>query len=237
MQNKIQILCTKKISNSLIQLAEEYNISFDELNFIKTEESVSEEVRKRIIELSTRNISAIFTSSNAVNAVEKIVYSCLQWKIYCIEPGTKKKIENAFEKALVAGTAKDATGLSEIIIKDKPVNQVVFFCGNQRRDILPDKLNANGIRVEELIVYKTIANPHLVSKNYDGILFFSPSAVKSFFSKNEIQPETILFAIGKTTAEEVKNYSNNTTIISVIPDTKTLIADVIKHFSSIKIFK
>jgi len=234
MQNKIQILCTKKISNSFIQLAEENNISIDELNFIKTEESVSEEIRKRILELSKQNITAIFTSSNAVNAVEKIVSGRLNWKIYCTEPGTKKNIENAFENASVAGSATDATELSEIIIGDNPVKQIVFFCGNQRRDLLPDKLNANGIRVEELIVYKTIANPRLVSKNYDGILFFSPSAVRSFFSINEIQSETILFSIGKTTAEEVKNYSNNATIISDIPDTKKLIAEVIKHFSTIK---
>ena len=234
MPNKIQILCTKKISNSSIQLAEENNICIDELNFIETKESLSEEIRKRILELSKQNFTAIFTSSNAVNAVAKIVSAPLKWKIYCINPGTKKNIENAFENASIAGSATDAAELSKIIIEDKPANPVVFFCGNQRRGLLPDKLKSNGIYMEELIVYKTIENPHLVSKNYDGILFFSPSAVRSFFANNKIQSETVLFSIGKTTSEEVKNYSNNATIISDIPDTKKLIADVIKHFSTVK---
>ncbi len=58
--------------------------------------------------------------------------------------------------------------------------------------------------------------------------------VRSFFEKNKINSETILFAIGKTTAAELKNYSNNTTVISEIPDTQKLIADVIKYFSTIK---
>jgi uroporphyrinogen-III synthase len=88
--------------------------------------------------------------------------------------------------------------------------------------------------VEELIVYNTIEKPQAVSKKYDGILFFSPSAVRSFFQKNKINAETILFAIGQTTARELRNYSNNTTVISEIPDTEKVIADVIKYFSTIK---
>lgn len=234
MQAKIQILCTKKISNSFIQLAEENNICIDELNFIETKESVSQEIKNRILELSHQNITVVFTSANAVNAVGKLVSSKTNWKIYCIEPATKKAIENIFKNPSIAGSAKDAAELSIIIIEDKLVSKVVFFCGNQRRDLLPDTLKSNGIDVEELIVYQTIENSKSISKNYDGILFFSPSAVKSFFAKNKIQPETTFFTIGKTTAEEVKNFSNNPTIISDIPDTKKLIADVIKYFSTIK---
>ncbi|MEO8820710.1 MAG: uroporphyrinogen-III synthase [Ginsengibacter sp.] len=234
MQNKIQILCTKKISNSFIQLAEENNIYIDQLNFIETSESFSEEIKTRILQLSNQNISVIFTSSNAVNAVGKLVSLKTNWKIYCIEPATKKTVESIFINSSIAGSATDAAELSKIIIENKSTGNVVFFCGNQRRDLLPDTLKTNGIDVEELIVYQTKANSLHISKNYDGILFFSPSAVKSFFTENKIQPETIIFTIGKTTAEEVTNFSNNATIISDLPDTKKLIADVIKHFSAIK---
>lgn len=234
MQNKIQILCTKKISNSFIQLAEENNICIDELNFIETKESVSEEIKKRIVELSKQKIIAIFTSSNAVHAVAKIISDEANWKIYCIEPATKKNVQTVFKNASTVGSAKDADELSKKIIEDKSVKQVVFFCGNQRRELLPERLKSNRIKVEEIIVYQTVESPQLISKKYNGILFFSPSAVKSFFVKNTISSETLLFTIGKTTAEEVKNFSNNTTLISDIPDTQKLIADVIKHFSAIK---
>ena len=234
MQNKIQILCTKKISNSFIQLAEENNICIDELNFIETRESVSAEIKNRILELSNQNITAIFTSSNAVHAVAKLVSGKENWKIFCIEPATQNAVKAVFKNASIAGSAKDAAGLSKKIIDDQPDRQVFFFCGNLRSDILPDKLKSNGIDVEGLVVYQTTENAQSVNQKYDGILFFSPSAVRSFFAHNTISSETVLFTIGKTTLEEVKNYSKNKTIISDIPDTQKLIANVIKHFSAIK---
>ena len=47
MQNRIQILSTKKISDSLIELAAAKNICIDELNFIETKECISEEIKKK----------------------------------------------------------------------------------------------------------------------------------------------------------------------------------------------
>ena len=234
MQNKVQILSTKKISDTFIQLAAENNIFIDSLNFIEIEELISDEIKNRIIELSEKNINAIFTSSNAVNAVGKIVGKQANWKIFCIEPSTKNTVQNIFTNTLIAGTAKDAEELSQKIVQDKSVKQIVFFCGNQRRDLLPSQLRMNRIHVEELIVYNTIETPQTVTKKYDGILFFSPSAARSFFEENKISSETNLFAIGKTTAAELKNYSNNRTVISEIPDTQKLIAEVIKYFRPIK---
>lgn len=234
MQNKIQILSTKHISDSFIQLAAENNICIDQVNFIETEEFISEEIKKRIIELSQQNIPAVFTSSNAVKAVGKIVKPQTNWKIFCIEPSTKETVEHLFTKSEISGAAKDAADLSEKIIQDKSVKQIVFFCGNQRRDLLPEQLKNNGINVEELIVYKTIERPQIISKKYNGVLFFSPSAVRSFFAKNILIDEAAIFSIGKTTAEEVKIFSNNSIIISEIPDTENLIAGVIKYFIGIK---
>lgn len=229
MQNKVEILSTKKISDFFIKGAAEKNICIDEINFIETKENISAEIRNRIKELSAENINVIFTSSNAVNAVGEIVSPKTNWKIFCIEPATKKRVEDIFKNSSIAATAKDAAALSEKMFKDKSVKQIVFFCGNQRRDLLPSQLRMNEIEVEELIVYETIETPQIVSKKYDGILFFSPSAVRSFFSKNTLKEETKIFAIGKTTADEVKSFSNNTIVISEIPDTEKLIGEVIKY--------
>lgn len=237
MQNEIQILSTKKISDSFIQRAAENNICINSLNFIETEESVSDEIKNRIIELSQQNINAIFTSSNAVKAVGKIVGDQTNWKIFCIEPSTKKTVQSIFKNSSIVGTAKDAEELSQKIIEDKSIQPIVFFCGNQRRDLLPLQLKENGIDVEELIVYKTIENPQTISKKYDGILFSSPSAVRSFFAVNKLNTTTQIFSIGKTTADEIKNFSNNSIIISEIPSVENLINEVIKYFASIKLFK
>jgi uroporphyrinogen-III synthase len=234
MQNEIQILSTKKISDSFIRLAAENNICIDSLNFIETEESVSDEMKNHILELSRQNINAIFTSSNAVKAVGKIAGNQTNWKIFCIAPATKKIVENIFQRSSIVATAKDAAELSEKIIQNKSVKQIIFFCGNQRRDLLPQLLKSNGIDVEELIVYKTIGKPQTVSKHYDGILFFSPSAVRSFFEKNRFDATTQIFSIGKTTTDEIKMFSNTSIIISETPSIENLIGQVIKYFSAIK---
>ena len=234
MQNKVQILSTKKISDSLIKDAAQKNICIDEINFIETKENIPAEIKNRISELSEQNILAIFTSSNAVKVVGKIVSPETNWKIYCIEPATKKTVETIFPNSSIAATAKDAAELSEKIVKENSVKQIVFFCGNQRRDLLPSQLKNNGIEVEELVVYQTIETPQIISKKYDGILFFSPSAVRSFFAKNKLEATTQIFSVGKTTADEINFFSNNPIMISEIPASENLIAEVIKHFSSIK---
>ena len=234
MQNKIQILSTKKISGSCITDAAQKNICIDEMNFIDTKENISEKVKNRISDISKKNITAIFTSSNAVNAVEKIVSKQTNWKIFCIEPATKKRIEKLFPGSSIVASATDAAELSKKIINEFSIKEVVFFCGNQRRDLLPTELAKHQIGVEELVVYETIETPKIVSKKYDGVLFFSPSAVRSFFARNKLEAGIPIFTIGKTTADEVKSFSNNSIVISEIPGIENLIAEVIQYFSPIK---
>ena len=234
MQNNIQILSTKKISNSLVSLAEKNHICIDQLNFIKTEDAVSTETRERILELSKQNVAVIFTSSKAVEAVVKFISAKTSWKIFCIEPVTKRSVESFFENEQISGAATNAEALADKIISDKSVKKVVFFCGNKRRNTLPEKLTNNGIGVEELVVYNTVEKPQLVSKSYDGILFFSPSGVRSFFSINKIKKSTALFAIGNTTAEEIKLFAEAKTIVAEIPDQEEIIYDAIKYFTSKK---
>ena len=102
---------------------------------------------------------------------------------------------------------------------------------------MPGKLKNSGIAVEELIVYKTIKTPRVVSKQYNGILFFSPSAVQSFFSKNSITDTTQVFAIGATTADAVRSFAQQPVIISHKPGKETLVTLAIKHFSKTKLIK
>ena len=115
-------------------------------------------------------------------------------------------------------------------ILDANVSEVIFFCGDQRRDELPGLLKKNKIEVKEIVVYKTTATPEKIEKRYDGILFFSPSAIKSFFQKNKLDEQVTLFVIGNTTADEIKKFSKNKIVVSDVPDKKTLLHKVISYF-------
>jgi len=233
-KNKIQILSTKVLDKKLISLANAHHIIIDEVPFIEIKNIKTPDVQKRIAELTEQSITAIFTSANAVNAVKEMLPAKPQWKVFCIGYKTKTLAEATFSNENVIGIADNGEQLAQEIIKYSTEEKMIFFCGNQRRNILPDRLKKNGIKLEELIVYQTIETPQHILKHYDGILFYSPSGVKSFFSENTIEKSTQLFAIGTTTANEAKVFTGLTVISAEYPDTTNLINLVIQHFTKIK---
>ncbi len=152
------------------------------------------------------------------------------WRIFCIGSATQQFVRDNFGDDCIAGTAASAAALADTIISRRISEAIFFFCGDQRRDELPEKLQQQGIRVNELVVYKTTQTPHKVEQAYDGIVFFSPSAVHSFFQVNTIPAATRLFAIGQTTADTIRSYSSNQTILSGSPEKEALIRQVTDHF-------
>ena len=86
--------------------------------------------------------------------------------------------------------------------------------------------------MEEVIIYETLETPFTIKSSYSAILFFSPSAVHSFFSANSVEESTILFAIGNTTAATIKQFSNNTIITSDFPAQDQLMDKAIDYFNN-----
>ncbi len=84
--------------------------------------------------------------------------------------------------------------------------------------------------VHEVVVYETVETPTVAADDIDAILFFSPSAVKSFFSVNQLKSGAICFAIGATTAAAVKEYSGNKVFISEAPTQEALLDLIIKTY-------
>jgi uroporphyrinogen-III synthase len=233
--SKVKILSTRPIGDAMKREAHDHNIMIDEISFISTEELTETRIRRRIYELSKQEIAVVFTSMNAVKAVSNYISGKTLWHIYCIGYTTRKQVENTFSKENISGTAENAGRLAKKIIEAAHIKDIIFFSGDLRRDELPIKLKYAGIAVEELIVYKTILTPQTLTKQYDGILFFSPSAVESFFSKNRITNQTKIFAIGATTAEAAMTHTKNPIIISEFPAKKNLVLLMIKHFADQKI--
>jgi uroporphyrinogen-III synthase len=231
-ENNIPVLCTRPLPSSLVEEAAAAGITIDELSFIKTESILSVEVQQEIELASTEIATVVFTSMNAVDAVTVFLDGHQpDWSIYSIGAATARLIKEYFGEERIAGTASDAPALAELIAADRFTDEVIFFCGDQRRDELPVILKQHDIEVNEIVVYQTIATPHKIEKYYFGILFFSPTAVQSFFSKNKVADRTILFAIGNTTANEIRKFSGNKIIISDEPGKENLVAKMIEYFS------
>jgi uroporphyrinogen-III synthase len=141
---------------------------------------------------------------------------------------------NFFGETSIKKTARNAVNLAEKIVAGNIEEEIIFFCSDHRLDKLPTILKTNKVHFKELIVYKTIETPVLIEKHYEGILFFSPSAVHSFFSQNTIATDTILFSIGKTTAGTIATYASNEVVASEWPGQEQLISQVISYYNEIK---
>ena len=97
-------------------------------------------------------------------------------------------------------------------------------------NILPENLKKHGVQLEELIVYKTRLTPKKLDARPDAILFFSPTAVRSFFSLNELFPETAVFAMGTTTARALKENTGIPVIVSPEAD-KAYVLDMAMEYA------
>lgn len=232
MQNNIQILCTRPLTKTLVQEALQQGISIDEISFIETAPIQNIEVQQEIQQAAIQIATVVFTSMNAVEAVANYLDGQpVKWNIYCMGTTTNQLVKKYFGERQLAGIANSATELAELIAEDNMIDEVIFFCGDQRRDELPAILKSNNIDVTEITVYQTIAVTHVIDKTYNGILFFSPSAVESFFSNNKIPATTVLFAIGITTANEIKKHSCNNIIISKQPGKENLVEKMMEYFT------
>lgn len=147
----IKVLSTRPLARELVEAAFSKGINLAIIPFIKTEPIENVEVQQEIEHALTLVTAVVFTSMNAVEAVAEFILEELpNWKIYCIGNTTKQLVEKYFGKTSIAGFADNAALLAETIVADEPA-EVTFFCGNQRRNELPDILRSNDIEVDAIV--------------------------------------------------------------------------------------
>jgi len=231
---KYRVLSTKSLEPSLVEIAKQNDIEIIEQAFISIEPRRNEEIFNTILEIAkVKKAYIVLTSANAVDALKNYVAAYdgqVDWKVFCLSGKTKQAIQGVkFLEKNIIGEAKDASELANKII-ESGINEIVFFCGNKRRDELPSILENANIKVREVVLYETLDAGTKVDAQFDAILFFSPSGVHSFFSVNKLTSHAICFAIGATTAAAVAIFTNNETVVCLKPDPETMIEQVIQHF-------
>lgn len=210
------ILSTKKLSLSQRQLLLNANIAVADVDFIVTK-NLDFRPNQQVIE------NAIFTSKKSVGVVlsTKVhIKNC-----FCVGSQTEQLLlQNNQHVVCCKPNAKE---LGEAIVLKYGGFNFFYFCAEKRLDILPQILNSNKINWEEVPVYKTVLAPKKYHQKFDGVLFFSPSGVKSFFSVNTEPKHS--FCIGNTTATSLKKYTKNYTVASQ-PSVENVIVKAVKYF-------
>ncbi len=217
------ILSTKKLTASQKELLRGSRITVFDYDAIAIEylrfEWLSESVHDFYVFTSQNAVKSVLKKNQFSNTAEK--------RALCVGTKTRHVLEsNGFG---IIETAQSASDLAKIILKKYKKNSFLFFSGNLRREELPKTLMENNIRYKEIQVYRTTFNTNKIDRSFEGVLFFSPSGVRSYMEKNSLN-HGIAFCIGTTTAKEAKKHTDKI-IISNIPTVEELLATTIKHYS------
>lgn len=226
----IDVFSTRTLPDTAIKQAAGHGIRITAKDFIRISPVLSTDLKQKIIaELNRPDITLLFTSRHAVkialkNYLQNIPKSISStWKLYCLSGATKNALLTCFNKSQIIAHAYHAEALSKEMSKAKHTIPLHFFCGNRRRNTLPDFMTAHKIPYREWVMYTTENMNHKIKDVFQAYLFYSPSAVESFFSKNTIAADRVCFSIGATTANALKSKIDNPVIISEKPDTDNLL--------------
>jgi len=193
MDQKGQIWITKSLSEQQKAFAQNSDLEVKEIALTKIQYL---EFPKDLPEAE----AWIFTSQNAVKNLSQTPFN---GRVYASGKQTANVLkEKGFETK--SGDSETAQNLAELIAEDG-VKSALFFCGNIRRNELPNYLAKKGVQLKEEVVYHTLLDPKKIpSQKGDALFFMSPSAVESFAMMNEFDTDLNYFSIGETTANTLR---------------------------------
>jgi uroporphyrinogen-III synthase len=164
----------------------------------------------------------IFTSANAVQAVEGRRQELAQGevaglklpRVAAVGPATADAAEIAGYSVEFVAAEHSGAGIVKELGEDLKGRSVFLPRSDKANPDLPEALRRRGAVVTEVVAYRTLAPGETdrvrvkesLKDGVDGILFFSPSAVKNFLELlgrerlAALQGRAVMVAIGPTTA-------------------------------------
>ncbi len=199
--------------NPYFEIAEKNNVKIDFRPFIHVEEVPTKEVRKQRISIVDFS-AVIFTSKTAIDnffrlSTETRVSVPDSMKYFC----TSESIAHYLQKYIVYRKRKIFFGkgrfndLVELCEKHKSERFLVPLSEQHKQEI-PDLLSKHKINYKIAILYRTVSSDltDLSMVNYDVLVFFSPSGIRSLFTNfpDFEQEEIKIASFGNSTAAAVK---------------------------------
>jgi uroporphyrinogen-III synthase len=199
--------------NPYFEIAEKNNVKIDFRPFIHVEEVPTKEIRKQRI--SILDFSAvIFTSKTAIDnffryAGDTRITVPDSMKYFC----TSESIAHYLQKYIVYRKRKIFFGkgkfadLVDLLEKHKDERYMVPLSEQHKKEI-PELLDKHKVRYKIAILYRTVSSDlsDMSMVNYDVLVFFSPSGIRSLFKNfpNFKQEEIKIASFGNSTAQAVK---------------------------------
>lgn len=196
------------------ELAVKNNVKIDFRPFIHVEGIMCKEFRKQRVDI-LNHTAVIFTSKTAINHFFRIAEEMRitvpdSMKYFCISESVAFYLQKyiVYRKRKIFYGQGKFSDLIDIFTKHSDEKFLVPL-SDQHMEEIPHMLENNNIRYTKAILYRTVCSDlsDLSSINYDVLVFFSPSGVKSLlhnfpkFKQNNIK----IASFGETTARAVKD--------------------------------
>ena len=219
-------------------LAKKYNVKIDFRPFIHVEPIAAKDFRKDRINILDYS-AVIFTSRNAADnffriCVEMRVSVPESMKYFCVSESTAFYLQKyvVYRKRKIFYGKQTISDLMDVIKKHRKEKFLVPCTDIHKQEIF-ETLDLHTIEFSKAIIYKTVASDlsDLENVNYDVLVFFSPSGIKSLFKNfpKFKQNTTRIAAFGPTTAQAVLDAGLRLDIQAPVPAAPSMTL-ALEHF-------
>ncbi len=214
-----------------LELAEKNNLRIDFRPFIHVEGIPAKEFRKSRVDIPTHS-AVVFTSRTSIDhffrICEEIRFTVPDsMKYFCISENTAYYLQKYIvyrKRKIFYGNGK-FSDLMEYIQKHRDENFLVPLSDIHKEEI-PRLLEEGKINFTKAIIYRTVSSDlsDLKDVNYDILVFYSPSGIKSLFQNfpDFKQKEIKIASFGPTTAKAAKEAGLRVDIQAPMPQAPSM---------------
>ncbi|PUZ28783.1 uroporphyrinogen-III synthase [Chitinophaga parva] len=230
-------------------LAKKYNVKLDFFPFIRVEGVSGKDFRKQKIDI-LQFTAVIFTSRTAVDHFFRV---CEELKIkvsqdckyFCITEAVALYLQKFIlyrKRKVFYGADGSTKGLLEVMNKHRDNEKFLFPSSDSQQKDIEEWFKANKCEFATASLYKTVSNDvkEIVTKqDYDMIVFFSPSGVKSLFENvpGFVQNGTAIGAFGPTTSAAVEQAGLRLDVKAPAPQAPSMVAALELYLSNMTVKK
>jgi len=189
-QKKIYILSDKKVDGAI-------NIPVIDICYLEKK-----------IDLSQYD-ALIFTSKNAIKAIDSIDETWKKIPSYVIAPQTAKIVKSLGGRLEFTGKKKHGDEFAQEICDELKEKKVLYIGGKKVVSNLISILNNQGVKCDNLPIYETVCKKYdekLTLPKGSIIIFSSPSTIECFLKNIHWSSTFQAVSIGKTTANYFPSY-------------------------------
>lgn len=210
-RKKIYILSDKSVKDA-------QNLPMFEIKYLEQEINVQ------------RYDALVFTSKNAINAIDSLDENWKKIPSYVIAPQTAKVVKTLGGSLAYVGKSHHGDEFAKEIIDELYGKKVLYVRGVKIVSNLIDILNDSGVDCTSCISYETVCKQYdkeiILPKN-SIIIFSSPSTIECFFKNVKWEKSFQAVSIGKTTAKYFPEYVNphiaeSTSLVSCVQKAQEL---------------